>query len=304
MSNNQEQFIPDGSSPVYALTGANGHLGRLVLAYLLDQLPAKQILATTRQPEQLADFTARGVTVRHADFNEPATLATAFSGATRLFIISTNEYPMDKRSAQHRTAIAAAVRAGIQHITSTSFSLPKAANEDDENPWMQGRRQTMEALAQSGVAWTALCMNIWMDGVSYFLNALRIGEQLLVPEGSGKPCWVTREDYARTAVSVLTGKALFSGAVNVTGPESLGLDDLARRWSDLHKHKLEVQVLPGKEVIERLATNGMPLPSAQQIVGYCEMMSLFDVKVSATVEQATGTPPTSVDELLRNLAIT
>jgi hypothetical protein len=102
----------------------------------------------------------------------------------------------------------------------------------------------------------------------------------------------------------LTGKALFSGAVDVTGPESLGLDDLAQRWSNLHKRKLEVQILPGKEVIERLVANGMPLQSAQQIVGYCEMMRLFDVRVSDTVERTTGIPPTSVDGLLRNLVIT
>ncbi len=303
MINNNGQNNPDGSLPVYTLTGAGGHLGGLVLNYLLDQVPAKQIIAATRCPELLADFTAQGVAVRRADFNDPSSLPEAFSGAARLLIISTNEYPMEKRSAQDRAAISAAVKAGIRHITITSFSLSKAADEDDENPWLRGRRQTMETLAGSGAEWTVLNMNIWMAGVPYFLNALRIGEQVLVQEGSGKPCWITHEDYASTAVSVLTGKALFSGAVDVTGPESLGIDDIARRWSDLHSRKLEVQILPGREVIERLASNGMLLESAHGIASYCEMFRLFDVRVSDTVERATGTPPSTVDRLLQALSI-
>lgn len=303
MLNNNANILPDDSSPIYALTGAGGHLGRLALTYLLNLVPVKQIIATTRQPKLLAEFSAQGVAVRYADFNDQSTLPAAFSGATRLLIISTNEYPMEKRSAQQRTAIAAAVKAGIRHITSTSFSLSKAANEDEENPWLRGHRQTIEALNLSGAEWTALNMNIWMDGVPYFLNALHIGEHILVPEGSGKPCWITHEDYARTAVSVLTGKALFSGVIDVTGPESLGLEDLARRWSNLHKRKLDIQILPGKEVAERLAANGIPLESAQNIVGYSEMFRLFDMRVSNTVERATGIPPASVDGLLRKLAI-
>ena len=303
MIKNNGQINPDGSLPVYALTGANGHLGRLVLNYMLDMVPAEQVIAATRQPELLADFTARGVSVRRADFNNPSTLPAAFEGAGRLLIISTDAYPMEKRFAQQRTAIEAAVKAGVRHITSTSFSLSKAAAEDAGNPWLQGHGQTMKSLEDCGAEWTVLNMNIWMAGVPFFLNALRMGDQILVPEGSGKPCWIMHEDYARTSASILAGKALLNGVLDVTGPESLGLEDLAQRWSGLQQHKLEVLILPVQKVIERLTANGMPLQSAQQIAGYCGMMRLFDGMVSDTVERATGKPPASVDGLLRDLKI-
>ncbi len=66
---------------MYALTGASGHLGRLVLKHLLTQVSANQIIATTRDPQKLADIASLGVIVRRADFSEPATLAAAYAGS-------------------------------------------------------------------------------------------------------------------------------------------------------------------------------------------------------------------------------
>jgi NAD(P)H dehydrogenase (quinone) len=294
---------------IFALTGANGHLGRLVLENLLNQVPAAQILATTRRPDLLGEVAARGVTVRFADFNDPSSLPAAFSGATRLLIISTGDYKeiySGQRLIQHKEAISAAVRAGIQHIMYTS--CPNATNEGAVNltvadPITVDHRQTEAALAESGTAWAALRNNIYMGGVSYFFNALRVGDEFLIPEGcSAKPCWVTHEDCARTAASVLTGRFPAFGAVDVTGPEALGLADLAQRWSDLHECKLAVRYLPGKEVIKRLAKNGMPLQSAKGLVENISfMMQLSAVPVSDVVERATGTRPASVDGVLSAL---
>lgn len=75
---------------MYALTGASGQPGQLVIKHLLTQVPANQVIAITRQPEKLADFTAKGVIVRQGDFSDPASLPKAFEGATRLLIISTD----------------------------------------------------------------------------------------------------------------------------------------------------------------------------------------------------------------------
>lgn len=60
---------------MYALTGASGQPGRLVLKHLLTQVPANQITATTRDPQKLADIAAQGVIVLRADFSDPASLS-------------------------------------------------------------------------------------------------------------------------------------------------------------------------------------------------------------------------------------
>src|SRR5579875_2576874 len=84
---------PDESGPVVAshrtpiggksmsilITGASGHLGRLVVDQLLAAgTPSAQIVATGRDLDKLIDLADRGVTVRRADFTEPASLDHAF----------------------------------------------------------------------------------------------------------------------------------------------------------------------------------------------------------------------------------
>ncbi len=63
VSYDKQKNIPVPSErvfPMYALTGANGQLGRLVLQHLLMLVPADQIIATTRNPNLLDNFETRG----------------------------------------------------------------------------------------------------------------------------------------------------------------------------------------------------------------------------------------------------
>ncbi len=132
--------------------------------------------------------------VRHADFADPATLRAAFAGAKSLLIISTNN--SGHRVEQHQAAIEAAALAGVRHIVYTS--CPQASVHAS-SPVKLEHGLTESALAASGVAWTALRNHLYTEALPYIINSLRIGDQLLIPEGQGKPAWVTREDCARTA---------------------------------------------------------------------------------------------------------
>jgi NAD(P)H dehydrogenase (quinone) len=59
----------------YAITGATGHLGRLVVAELIGKAGAGQVVAAVRDPAKAADLAALGAEVREADYNRPETLA-------------------------------------------------------------------------------------------------------------------------------------------------------------------------------------------------------------------------------------
>jgi NAD(P)H dehydrogenase (quinone) len=70
------------------VTGATGQLGQLVIDGLLQRVPAEQVVAAVRTPAKAAPMAARGVTVRAADYNEPAQLSAALAGADRGLLIS------------------------------------------------------------------------------------------------------------------------------------------------------------------------------------------------------------------------
>src|SRR5581483_1749461 len=179
---------------MYAITGANGHPGHLVLQNLLTLVPADQTPATTRDPEKLTKYTAKGVVVRHADFSDPTSLPAAFAGLLCLLIISTDI--VGQRVAQHKAAITGAVAAGVSRIIYTSG--PKA-DPNASHPILAEHGETEVALATSGVQWTTLRNNFYSKFLKDLVGLMLVNGKLLVPSGMSKHSWVTREDCARAA---------------------------------------------------------------------------------------------------------
>ena len=75
------------------VTGSSGKLGRLVLQALLETTEAGRVVALARDPQKLADFAKRGVVVRKANYDEPASLGPALEGAERLLLVSGRPRP-------------------------------------------------------------------------------------------------------------------------------------------------------------------------------------------------------------------
>ena len=104
------------------VTGASGHLGRLVVEALIARgTPAAEVVATARRPEAVSDLAERGVQVRRADYTDPASLDAALDGVDRLLLVSGSE--VGQRTAQHANVIEAAKRAGVSFVAYTSITL-------------------------------------------------------------------------------------------------------------------------------------------------------------------------------------
>src|ERR1700712_2770513 len=97
------------SDILYAVTGATGQLGRLVVIALTERVAPSRIVALVRDPAAASDLAALGVIVRLADYEQPATLDAALAGVDKLLLISSNA--LGARQAQHRNVIDAAARA-------------------------------------------------------------------------------------------------------------------------------------------------------------------------------------------------
>ncbi len=89
------------------VTGATGHLGRIVLAQLKGKVPVDQIVALVRSSNKA---TEPGIETRLADYEDPESLVSALKGIETLLLISGNE--IGRRALQHKNVIEAAKKQG------------------------------------------------------------------------------------------------------------------------------------------------------------------------------------------------
>ena len=101
------------------ITGATGALNGATVDHLLDRMPASEIIVAVRDTAKAQRFADRGVAVRRGDYADPDSLPDAFQGADQLLLVSASDPGADAVSL-HRTAIEAALTAGVGRILYTS----------------------------------------------------------------------------------------------------------------------------------------------------------------------------------------
>jgi NAD(P)H dehydrogenase (quinone) len=278
-----------------AITGASGQLGRLTAEALLEKLTPSDLVLVTRSPEAIADLAARGADVRHADFEDPASLAGAFDGVERLLLISASFFRV--RVPQHRAAIDAAVAAGVRLVAYTGIGNPSHSN-----PGVAARdhRETEEALLASGLDWTFLRNGIYADSLLNGADAAIATGRLVTNAGEGRTAYVARADCAAAAAAVLTGEGHERKAYDITSRDALSPADVAALLSELSGRTVEPAYVSDEEWVATMVEHaGMPEALAQDIAtfgiaarwGYLGAMS-------TAVRDLTGREPVGVRAVL------
>ncbi|MEO8118515.1 MAG: SDR family oxidoreductase [Rhodoferax sp.] len=249
-------------SDTLLVTGASGHLGRRVIHHLLQTLkvPATRIIATTRKPETLADLAALGVTVRAADFESAESLASAFAGADRLLLISTDALDRPgRRLAQHQVAVAAAVKAGVKHVIYTSMPKP----EDSPLLLAPDHLGTEQALAASPLAgWTVLRNHWYFENLFMSLPSVLPSGQWFSAAGNGRLAHIARDDLGRAAATVLAGSATGKNTYTLSGAQAFTTGEIAQLISATLNKPIQVVPVPVEGLIQGMVSAGLPPPLA------------------------------------------
>jgi NAD(P)H dehydrogenase (quinone) len=276
-----------------AVTGASGQLGRKVADLLLERLDPSQVVLLTRAPEALASYSERGAAVRRADFDEPASLADAFSGADRALLISALDF--ERRTGQHRAAIEAAKTAGVQQVIYTSIPEP----EGNPAAAAPSHHATELAVRESGLAWTLLRNSLYADfQVPVVAQAIASG-QLVTSAGDGRVAYVSRDDCAAAAAAVLVQDGHDGKAYDITGPEAIGPRELAGLAAELGDRPVEVVSVDDDALVAGMIANGVPEAVAPVLLSFVvAAREGFLDTVSSAVEDLTGKPPTSLREVV------
>ncbi|MCV3736903.1 SDR family oxidoreductase [Rhizobium sp. TRM96647] len=280
------------------ITGASGQLGRIVLDQVLasGKVAPTSVIAASRDPAKLADYAARGVTVRKADFDDPASLPAAFAGADRVLIISTDALgEPGKRLAQHVAAVEAAVKAGAKRILYTSLPQP----DDSAVTFAGDHLGTENAIKASGVPYTIFRNGWYMENLFMALpHALQAG-QWFSAAGDGRIAHVARRDVGAAIAAGLLAADGESRIYTLTGSVAHTTEEIAAAASRATGRTLQVVHVTDEQLAEGLKAAGLPEAVVPTVVSF-ETNTREGKIAMATgdVEELTGRKSLSLDAFL------
>ena len=278
-----------------AITGATGHLGRLVIAALLDQnVPASEIVAIVRDAGKAADLAARGVQVRQADYAQPDTLTAALRGVDKLLFVSSSE--VGSRAAQHRNVVDAARATGVTLLAYTS--IPKA----DTSPMVLAaeHKATEEMIRAAGLPFVFLRNGWYMENYTDNLAPTLQHGALLGSAGEGRFTPATRADYAAAAAAVLTGQGHENGVYELGGDESVSLAGLAAEIGTQSGTPVTYRNLPAVEYANVLTGFGLPVGLATVLADADLGIARGDLTTeSGDLRRLIGRPTTTIADAVR-----
>lgn len=246
------------------ITGATGHLGRLVVKQLKEKVAADHIVALVRNTQKAAEL---GVESRIFDYDKPETLNGSLQGIDHLLLISGNE--IGQRKTQHENVIRAAQEAGVKWIVYTSLLHADTSSLS----LAEEHLLTEKALQSSGIPYTILRNGWYTENYTASVPAAITHGVLIGSAGEGQISSAARADYAEAAAVVLTSSNEQGKVYELVGDKAYTLADLAAEISKQTGKTIPYQNLSEAEYTAALIGAGLP-------EGLAAAFASFDVGAS------------------------
>jgi NAD(P)H dehydrogenase (quinone) len=230
-----------------AITGATGQLGRLVIEDLLKKISAGEIIALVRSPENAADLKQRGVEVRRADYTDLPSMVSAFQGADKLLLISSNV--LGQREMQHKAAIDAAKTAGVRLVAYTSILRADTTPLEIAGEHLA----TEQYLRASGLGFVMLRNGWYFENQTVAIAPSVANGAFIGASGEGRYAAAARADFAEAAAIVLTEEGHENKVYELAGDNPYTRAELAAEVSRQVGKQIPYHDLPEAEYEKILA---------------------------------------------------
>jgi NAD(P)H dehydrogenase (quinone) len=242
------------------VTGASGQLGRLVITELLAKVPASEVTALVRDPGKAAGLAAQGVVIAVADYNSPESLDGVLRAGDRVLLISGNEFHRD-RTAQHKTVLGAAVKAGVALFAYTS------APGSQGGPVTDDHRATEDAILASGIPYSLLRNNLYHEMATMNIPVALQHGAVVRAAGNGRLASASRADYAAAAAAVLSGDGHENTVYELTGDTAWSFAEFAAEVSRQSGRHVPYHAVTVEEYAATLSGAGLPDQLAHIMAG-------------------------------------
>ncbi|GLU46050.1 SDR family oxidoreductase [Nocardiopsis ansamitocini] len=270
-------------------TGATGALGGRVAARLARRGVAQRLIVRdiNRAPELTGSSAAMAV------YEDRVAFTRAAKGTDVLFLVSAPE--ATDRVRLHINAVDAALDAGVRHVVYLSFL---GAGPASTFTFARDHFYTEAHIRSTGVRHTFLRPSLYLD-----LLPRWAGEDGVVrgPAGQGRVAWVSRDDIADVAATVLADPQTHEDRTyDVTGPEAVTLSQTVDRLSGVTGKRIGYIPETWEEALASRGGLGAPDWAVEGWVSSYAAIAEGELdRVSETVLDLTGHPAQSIEGYLR-----
>jgi NAD(P)H dehydrogenase (quinone) len=272
------------------VSGASGKLGRKVLENL-SKSGGHSLVGISRSPER----SPAPIEGRRGDYDEPASLVSAYKGLDRLLLIPSADLRPGVRGGQLAAAIDAAEQAGVSHAVLMSAAGTKEALENS----IGGAYWTGEQhLIRTAPHWTILRMNYYAESMAEEIQ-VSLGMNVLTGLGDERVAYVSRDDLAAAAAGVLLGDGHAGAIYNGTGPAIVNGPDKATIVSEILGEPLSYAVITEEQLRAGLSQAGLPpfVVAAVVEIKTTFVQRSFDI-LTTDIERLAGRAPKSFRDVL------
>jgi uncharacterized protein YbjT (DUF2867 family) len=279
---------------VILVTGATGNVGgRLIRELAAAGAPTR---ALVRSPQAAASLQELGVEAVVGAFEDAESLRDAVSGVDRIYLVS--PAGVEGMVEQQLQVLEAALAGGVARIVKQSSI---AADERTDASIVAAHRRIEEAIERSGVVWTHLRPNWFMQN-ELGQAASIVGDGAFYAPDVTQVSMIDATDVAAVAARVLTSTGHEGEAYVLTGPQALSYADLAEVYSRVLGREVRWHEVTLEQARDSMAESGLPEALA---VGYPEVMRRYrdggvTRRVSPAVEELIGRPPRTFEEFVRD----
>ncbi|MCX4548946.1 SDR family oxidoreductase [Streptomyces sp. NBC_01387] len=271
------------------VTGATGALGRLVIDELLARVPAEQVAAVVRDKEKAAGLAARGVELRIADYDDPASLTGAFRSGDRVLLISGSE--VGRRVPQHTAVIEAAKAAGVAQLAYTGV----LGGPDADFQLAAEHKVTEQLILDSGLPHTFLRNGWYTENYTANLAPVLAHGAVVSNAGEGRVASAARADYAAAAAAVLVSDGHLGKVYELSGDVAWSYPEYAAEVAKASGQEIGYRNVPAAAHQEILVGAGLPEEFAAILVDVDSAIERgLLAATSGDLARLTGRPTTPI----------
>ncbi len=277
------------------VAGATGTNGRELLRQL--EPLGWQVRALVRDKARAAELAGGNIELLAGDLGRPDSLQAAFKGVDKAYFVTA----IDERMVSlFSNFCEAAARAGVGHVVKISGY---GASADSPSRIIRQHYESDRMLIDSGIGYTILRPNSFYQNMFWQAQSIRADGRFYLAAGDARQSMIDVRDIAEATVEILTGERHLDKVYNLTGPESLNYDDVARILSRVTGRSVAYVPVSEDDVRESLLSAGMPGWNADALA---EIQSLFGSGSYAPVEPdlagILGRPPRSFERFAQDFA--